>query len=400
VCGKRGLNTARLSRFARSYWTIDDSRSEAGLLAGLRRLGEQAARHILLPASDDTAWLFAKHSDELGRWFTMYAPRLEVIEATLDKQRLREACSAAGVATLPSWFPENLASVTELASQLDFPVLIKPRLHVFRTRREKGMVVHSPQDLEGAFSTFVRRERGREGERDTTAQPLPLVQTFVQGAVENVLSITGFMDRSGTRSIVSATRKILQRSRPVGVGLAFEGIAPPEKVAEDALKLCRHLGVFGVFEIEFVWHDNAWRVIDFNPRFYQEMCLDVARGIPLPLLAYLDACGDLDGLDAALSAARAHAKPPLCFSDMFTTTLMLALRAIVNPSAARDSIVWHWRRRRDLVDATFDLQDPLPLLGHACCELRLGFEQLPRLFKEARLPSTAEPARWQYERTG
>jgi predicted ATP-grasp superfamily ATP-dependent carboligase len=229
---------------------------------------------------------------------------------------------------------------------------------------------------------------------------LPLVQTFVQGAVENVLSITGFIDRSGSRSIMSATRKVLQRSRPVGVGLAFEGIAPPDKVAEDALRLCRHLGFFGVFEIEFVWHADAWRVIDFNPRFYQEMCLDIARGMPLPLLAYLDACGDQDGLDAALAAAHAHAQPPLCFSDMFTTTLMLALRAIINPSAARESIAWHWRRRRDLVDATFDLRDPLPLLGHAFCELRLGFEQLPRLFKEARLPSTTEPARWQYERTG
>jgi hypothetical protein len=182
--------------------------------------------------------------------------------------------------------------------------------------------------------------------------------------------------------------------------LAFEGIAPPEKVAEDALRLCRHLGFFGVFEIEFVWHADTWRVIDFNPRFYQEMCLDIARGMPLPLLAYLDACGDQDGLDAALAAAHAHAQPPLCFSDMFTTTLMLALRAIINPSAARESIAWHWRRRRDLVDATFDLRDPLPLLGHAFCELRLGFEQLPRLFKEARLPSTTEPARWQYERTG
>jgi hypothetical protein len=85
---------------------------------------------------------------------------------------------------------------------------------------------------------------------------------------------------------------------------------------------------------------------------------------------------------------------------MFTTTLMLALRAIINPSAARDSITWHWKRRHDLVDATFDLHDPLPLLGHAFCELRLGLEQLPRLFKEARLPSRTEPAQWQYEHTG
>ena len=117
----------------------------------------------------------------------------------------------------------------------------------------------------------------------------------------------------------------------------------------------------------------------------------------MPLLAYFDACGSLDELDAALAAASAHAPSALCFSDMFTTTLMMALRMSVNPSAVRDAIAWHWRRRHSLVDATFDLFDPLPFLGHALCELRLGMEQLPRLFKEARLPGTRKQAQLQHE---
>jgi D-aspartate ligase len=395
VFGERGLSAARLSRFAHAYWTLESTRSEADVLAGLRRWATQAAKHVLLPASDETAWLYAKHAEELGQHYTIYAPRREIVETILDKQRLWQSCNNAGVSTLPSWFPESLADVVRLAPQLDFPLLIKPRQHLFRIRREKGMVVGSARDLEGAFSAFVQRERGGAEGATGTEQPLPMIQAFVGAAVENVVSLTGFIDRTGTRTIMSANRKVLQRSRPVGVGLAFEGIALPAGVAEDALRLCRHTGIFGIFEIEFVWHDGAWRVIDFNPRFYQEMRLDIARGIPLPLLAYLDACGNLDELDAALAAAASHGQPALGFSDMFTTTLMMALRMGANFAAARAALAWHWRYRRRLVDATFDLLDPLPFLGHALCELRLGVEQFPRLVLEARLPHSREQAQLQ-----
>ena len=390
VCGERGLSAARLSRFAHSYWTFESTASEADFLAGLRSWTAHASGHVLLPASDETAWLFAKHGEELERHYTVYAPRIDAIETILDKQRLWQACKAIGVATLPSWFPESLADVATLAFQVAFPVLIKPRQHLFRSGREKGTVVWSAKDLESAFEAFVWRERGGEKDSASTKQPLPIIQTFVETAVENVLSLAGFIDRSGTRTIVNATRKILQRSRPAGVGLAFESIAVPAGLGEEALRLCRHIGTFGVFEIEFVWHDGAWRLIDFNPRFYQEMRLDIERGVPLPLLAYLDACGDLAGLDAVLAAARTGTKSTLGFSDMFTTTLMMALRMCTNFAATRAPIAWHWRHRGALVDATFDWRDPLPFLGHAICELRLGLEQLPRLIFEARLPRAPE----------
>jgi predicted ATP-grasp superfamily ATP-dependent carboligase len=394
VCGERGLSAARLSRFTRSYWTLDDTSSEASFLAGLRLCARQAAKHVLLPASDETAWLFAKHAEELGRDLTVYTPCLAVVEATVDKHQLWRGCKGAGVPTLPSWFPESLADIPKLAEP-SFPVVIKPRQHLFRTRQKKGVVVESAAALEREFALFVRQEQG-DGAA-ATERPLPMIQSFVKDAVENVLSITGFIDRSGTRVIMSAARKVLQRSRPVGIGLAFEGIALPRDVAEDALRLCRHLGFFGIFEIEFVWHDGAWRLIDFNPRFYHEMALDIARGMPLPLFAYFDACGSLDELDAALAAARVHGQPALCFSDMFTTTLVMALRMSLCPSAARRAFAWHWRCRRNLVDATFDRLDPLPFLGHALCELRLGLEQLPALFMESRRTRTQQRARWQFE---
>jgi hypothetical protein len=94
---------------------------------------------------------------------------------------------------------------------------------------------------------------------------------------------------------VNAARKVMQRSRPAGVGLAFESIAVPKQLGEEALRLCRQAN----------------------------------KGSGAP-------------------------------------------RA---------------------VDATFDWRDPLPFLGRAICELRLGLEQFPRLASESRLPHATEQAR-------
>src|SRR5690348_2792817 len=86
VCGEGGVSTARWSRFTRAYWGFESTTSEAGYLTGLRTWAPRAARHVLLPASDETAWLFARHAAELERHYTVYAPRLDIVETILDKQ--------------------------------------------------------------------------------------------------------------------------------------------------------------------------------------------------------------------------------------------------------------------------------------------------------------------------
>ena len=63
-------------------------------------------------------------------------------------------------------------------------------------------------------------------------------------------------------------------------------------LVEAIRRLCREVGYFGVFEIEFLRVlDRGWAVIDFNPRFYHQMGFDIARGLPLPIWAYLGASG-------------------------------------------------------------------------------------------------------------
>lgn len=390
VAGCSLLNAARWSRFATDFWY---HKPWSGEKAGMDTLWGWSIRsrgHVLLAASDETAWLFARNAEALSQHFAVYVPTVAVLETILDKEKLYRSCDAAGIATIEAWFPRDVCNVETIAPDLQYPVLIKPRSHLFRTHRGKGVVVASPAELPTAFAKFVCRERtGRSGRG--LPQPPPIVQLFVTSAVENVISITGFIDREGSRTVLRASRKMLQRARPVGIGLVFEAIPVDPALADQALRLCRLLGFFGVFEIEFMLLDGRWRLIDFNPRFFHQLALDISTGAALPLLVYHDACGDLDALDEAVAGCSApHVVETAGLVDGFTATIVLLLRMFEGRRHSRRVLQWCWQRRAHLVDVALDRSDRLPGIVHALSELRLGIAAIARLLgrKARRLPES------------
>ena len=107
-------------------------------------------------------------------------------------------------------------------------------------------------------------------------------------------------------SLRAASTKVFQRSQPVGVGVCFESL-PTDPVLSNAVRrLCRELGYFGIFEVEFLWFDGRWAAIDFNPRLFNQIGMDIRRGMPLPLLACLDAAGETAALRDAVAKAQAE----------------------------------------------------------------------------------------------
>ena len=104
--------------------------------------------------------------------------------------------------------------------------------------------------------------------------------------------------------------KVFQRLNSTGVGLCFEALPADEDLSEATRRLCRELGYFGLFEAEFLPMDGRWALIDFNPRLFNQVALDIRREMPLPLLACLDAVGDRHGLREAVDRARAYGSIP------------------------------------------------------------------------------------------
>src|SRR6185503_2657993 len=75
------------------------------------------------------------------------------------------------------------------------------------------------------------------------------------------------------------------------------------ELTQKLAALCKRLGYFGVFEVEFIQADGKALLIDFNPRFYSQMAFDIARGVPLPYFIYLAACRREEELQRAVAVA-------------------------------------------------------------------------------------------------
>ncbi len=251
---------------------------------------------MLCPTNDELAWVFATHLGELQRNFNLATPPPETLLRLLDKGRLHEACGLAGLATMPSWFPGTEEELDEPPPELAFPVVVKPRTQLFHGTRSKGGVATGPRSLRAHWRRLARIGCNEPGLRQSSPELAgPFVQQYGPVATEGVLSLSGFVDRTGEAFVVRASRKVVLRPMELSVGVWFEAASVDSALAEAVRLLCRQTGYFGVFEAEFVRWEGQPRLIDFNPRFYGEMGFDQARGLPLAQLAYLNALGDEEG---------------------------------------------------------------------------------------------------------
>jgi len=385
VVSSHRLGAAAWSRHtARTYRAPPESESKR-FLDRLLAIGANDPGQILLPTSDETAWLYALNATELGRYFRLVQPPIEVLQNILDKKLFADAAIRAGLAVLPSWDPQSTEDVAELAPRLPYPILIKPRTHVHRLRNDKGLVVYSESELITQYQRFITREHARSADNPLLLRAsLPILQQFVRVGSEGVYSVTGFIDRTGEQFVTRGAIKVFQRSQPVGVGICFESRALVSAISDAVRRLCQVLGYFGIFEVEFLWFDGCWVAIDFNPRLFSQIGLDIRRGMPLPLLACLDVAGESETLREVISSAQVEHDEQTVFLDRFTLRAILLARALTARISQEDRVYWRdWMTRHaaHAVDFSAAEGDPVPGFIHALSEIYLGLKSLPRFLR-------------------
>jgi D-aspartate ligase len=386
VLSSQCLSAAAWSRLVTKSYSVPPENEPARFLERLLEIGEADPGQVLLPTSDETVWLYAANAGLLGRYFRLYQPPIESIRRILDKKLLSDAATSAGLAVLPSWDPGNVDDVAALAPTLPYPILIKPRTHVHRLRNDKGVVVHSAGELIQQFRKFVAREQVRAADSALLADAsVPILQQFVNVGAEGVHSISGFIDRTGAHFVTRRSTKVFQRSQPVGVGVCHESLPPTPALSQAVRSLCEELKYFGIFEVEFLWFDGRWAVIDFNPRFFNQMGMDIRRGMPLPLLACLDASGRTAALrDAVAKAQEEDGVAGTVFCDRFTMRAILLARVLTGRISLEDRAHWRaWLKKNATraVDVAADSGDPMPGFVHALSEIYLGLKALPRFLR-------------------
>ncbi len=380
------LCAAAWSRYASRTYAAPPENDSQRFLNRLLEIGAAEPGQILLPTSDETAWLYTEHAEELARYFCICQPSLTTLRRILDKKLFADAAHRARVTALPSWEPRTMQELMVLAPTLPYPVLIKPRTHVHRIRNDKGIVAHSMTELVREFPRFIDREHLRSTDSALLEDAgLPILQQFVRVANEGVCSVSGFIDRSGELFVTRRSTKVFQRSQPVGVGVCFESLPADPLLSAAVRRLCVELEYYGTFEVEFLKFNDGWAVIDFNPRFFNQLALDITRAMPLPLFGCLEAAGETEALREAVTKAQADQnQETTVFCDSFTLRAIVTARLLSARISREEFSYWrHWRKRHagHTVDVVRDSRDRMPALIHVFSEIYSGLRAISKFLR-------------------
>jgi D-aspartate ligase len=266
------------SRYAEPVVT-PDPQDEETFVSFLEGLDVEGAP--VFATHDEPLNAIARAAGRLGGRFLYPFPPWRVLATIQTKRGQLDAAERAGVATPRTAHPGSAAEARAEAERIGFPVLVKPSsTEGFKRRFGK-------QAFRCASAGEVERAYGE-------AEPYePMVQEVIPGGDDELYTLGSYLSQGGEALGLFCGRKL--RQTPPGVGTCRVGEAVwVEEVVEQGLKLLRALEFHGLSQVEFKRdaRDDAYKLMEVNPRLFQWHGLAAACGVDLPLIAYRDLTGE------------------------------------------------------------------------------------------------------------
>ncbi len=262
-----------------------DSRTEPeALVAFLEALGaELGERAVLFPTNDADLACLDRYRARLSRYFVLDVPAPALFHAITDKARLSALARAHGLGAPVTRHVNALAELDAQAAELVYPAVIKPvdtmawRSADFAARVgvRKGWWVADHAACRSAYA------------RIAPVAPAALVQEWIGGPEDGYRVVGAAMAADGTALGAFTARKRLQYPPGVGLGCLYEA-QPDDALMARTLGFLRAIGFAGVCEAEFKDDPRTGepRLIEINPRHWDQHALGGALGVDLPWLNY------------------------------------------------------------------------------------------------------------------
>lgn len=240
-------------------------------------------RPVLIPTSDQDVEFVIAYADRLATKFGFQGSYRDGLAGQImAKDSFYALCAAHGVAC-PTLWQTTCDGLMGLASDLEFPVMIKPaQIHPIKDlmRGRKGWIVRDRPGLATAAA-----------EIPPNAGTL-LVQRIIAGPESEITVYCAYVDSEGRARHQFTARKL--RQYPPGFGSASLVQSHPEpETAAIAGHLLTALGYRGIAAAEFKRDPATGRylMIEVNVRPSLWFSLSEAAGCPVVVSAYLDLAG-------------------------------------------------------------------------------------------------------------
>ncbi len=272
---------ARFSRLVRAVRVRADD--DAELVAVIRDMAGGGSRPVLFATSDRLAHFLARNQEALASVTRYHWVAPDLLDTVMDKNRIRQACAAAGLEVPRTQVP-TLEGLSHEAAAFAYPCIVKPldSLGGALPGGAKTLICRSPDDLTALYRAEPSLVRHT------------LWQEIIEGDDDDVYQGTVLAAEPGRVFAAACVRKL--RQYPPGYGImSFGRTEWHDDVVELATRLVAALGWTGLASVEFKRRRGDGRLyfIEMNPRLPWYNMLLTDAGVNLPYLTWRALAGDV-----------------------------------------------------------------------------------------------------------
>jgi predicted ATP-grasp superfamily ATP-dependent carboligase len=276
-----------LSRYSDgTYRHPDPEQAVEAFVAHLVDYLETVPHFAVVPVRDRTSLVLAKHKARIeATGATAAIEDWSRFGLTYDKGRLFALAEPLGVPTPETFDPGSLAAVEELAPEVPYPAVVKPRSKTVLddsgrchyTEIDDGHYVDGPDELVEAYRRVLARNPVLEARGHH-----PLVQEYVEGET----TTTVVLAEAGEVVAHFQERRLRTYPESGGYSTLVRGIDDPSMLAH-AEEVIRALEWTGPAMVEFMRTPGGeHHLIEVNGRYWGSVPLAIESGVDVPWMHF------------------------------------------------------------------------------------------------------------------
>jgi len=240
--------------------------------------------NLLIPITDFTMMPILEQKDEFEKYVKVAAPSYEIAMKAYDKFQTVNIAHKCGIPYPRTFLIDRYEALKEITDELNYPVVIKPRMKVF-WRNEKAVMIkvtpssyaYNKMDLLSKYASLMNKFK------DVVPSDFFIIQEYVQGTGYGVEVL---IDNSNVVALFMHKRL---REYPITGGASTLRVSVWNRMlAEYSVKLLREMNWQGVAMVEFKLKEESGEanLIEVNGRFWGSLPLAINAGVDFPFLLY------------------------------------------------------------------------------------------------------------------
>jgi len=281
-----GFNAGFLSKYCAykvTYPSPMENKEE--FVESLLGLVKNMKLDLLIPVTDFTMMPILERRDEFEDYVKVAGPPYEVAMKAYDKLQTLSIAKRCRVPYLKTLLVNDEKTLKEMASEFNYPVVIKPRMKVFWKNGKAIMIkvtsvnyAYNKEDLLIKYKSLMSKLKG------TVPFDFFLIQEYVQGIGYGVEVLT-----DDSSNLVALFMHKRLREYPVTGGASTLRVSVWNgRLAEYSIKLLREMNWQGVAMVEFKLDEKngGANLMEVNGRFWGSLPLAINAGVDFPYLLY------------------------------------------------------------------------------------------------------------------